>query len=300
MELRKFWHDYLPRLKYHNPTVAMSVRRVQNPGPRASIEFRFGDATFDAEAPESAKKLTEPSQPQGSAKEPTESLQPQDSSETPLPPTQMVDASTQEAVEADAPQLDATAPPITSEHPSPSNLAELSELSEDVPLSEAEEKELKEREENEKLERKLKDSQAGPKDPNLPLLKPHSSAALPESLIPGLNPLTTPLESRTGLPRPLPSQLSVTSPTIHVLRVDRPTLTAVEILAQVLAITGAKQVVPTEAEREELEEMRKEEERADGDRRHVAGLLAEKRHEEESLKIARGEINQAMKMVNSR
>lgn len=37
---RKFWHNYLPRLKYHNPAVSMTVnRRIDQEGPATLTVF---------------------------------------------------------------------------------------------------------------------------------------------------------------------------------------------------------------------------------------------------------------------
>jgi large subunit ribosomal protein MRP49 len=40
---RKFWHTYLPRLKYHNPTVAMSIDRSKDQEGPATMTVYFKD-----------------------------------------------------------------------------------------------------------------------------------------------------------------------------------------------------------------------------------------------------------------
>ena len=53
--------------------------------------------------------------------------------------------------------------------------------------------------------------------------------------------------------------------------------------------------MPTSEERAEMETLKMEVDRTQRDRKYVARLLAEKRKEEESLKIARGEVADAKK-----
>ena len=51
---RKFWHNHLPRLKYHNPAVSMTVSRTtDNAGPATMT-------VFYAPAPESASATASP------------------------------------------------------------------------------------------------------------------------------------------------------------------------------------------------------------------------------------------------
>ncbi|KFY74689.1 hypothetical protein V501_02765 [Pseudogymnoascus sp. VKM F-4519 (FW-2642)] len=42
---RKFWHSCLPRLKYHNPTVSMTLERTTNQEGPALMTVYFDDAT---------------------------------------------------------------------------------------------------------------------------------------------------------------------------------------------------------------------------------------------------------------
>lgn len=39
---RKFWHTYLPRLKYHNPAVPMTVNRTTDQAGPATLTVTFG------------------------------------------------------------------------------------------------------------------------------------------------------------------------------------------------------------------------------------------------------------------
>ena len=53
---RKVWHQYLPRLKYHNPTVSMTVNRTQAQNGPATMTIFF------ASSPDNApKERAEPS-----------------------------------------------------------------------------------------------------------------------------------------------------------------------------------------------------------------------------------------------
>jgi len=38
---RKFWHTYLPRLKYHNPAVPMTVERTDDQEGPATLSVHF-------------------------------------------------------------------------------------------------------------------------------------------------------------------------------------------------------------------------------------------------------------------
>ena len=38
---RKFWHVHMPRLKFHNPSVPMSVNRTMNPDSQATLAIFF-------------------------------------------------------------------------------------------------------------------------------------------------------------------------------------------------------------------------------------------------------------------
>ncbi|KFY08340.1 hypothetical protein V492_06310 [Pseudogymnoascus sp. VKM F-4246] len=42
---RKFWQSYLPRLKYHNPTVSMTLERTENQEGPALMTVYFDDTT---------------------------------------------------------------------------------------------------------------------------------------------------------------------------------------------------------------------------------------------------------------
>lgn len=39
---RKFWHTYLPRLKYHNPAIPMTVHRTEDQSAPATMTITFG------------------------------------------------------------------------------------------------------------------------------------------------------------------------------------------------------------------------------------------------------------------
>jgi large subunit ribosomal protein MRP49 len=43
MSPRKFWRHYLPRLKYYNPAVSMTVHRFKNTAHRAKLTVTFSD-----------------------------------------------------------------------------------------------------------------------------------------------------------------------------------------------------------------------------------------------------------------
>ncbi|KAL8768372.1 MAG: hypothetical protein Q9209_005406 [Squamulea sp. 1 TL-2023] len=58
---RKVWRNYLPRLKYHNPAVAMSVNRTQDQTGPATLTVFFAppsDAAINASSPTSLSSTT--------------------------------------------------------------------------------------------------------------------------------------------------------------------------------------------------------------------------------------------------
>jgi hypothetical protein len=110
------------------------------------------------------------------------------------------------------------------------------------------------------------------------LPKLHATTPLPNSSIPGLQP-------------PLPSSYKpITHPT--TLHIPCNSSTPQTILQHFISLTHATPYTPTPDESSELESLQREAARAEGDRKHVATLLAEKRKEEMSLRVARGEVMQ--------
>ena len=48
---RKFWHEYLPRLKYHNPAISMTVDRTEDNSGSAPLTILFTSSPVDTQAP---------------------------------------------------------------------------------------------------------------------------------------------------------------------------------------------------------------------------------------------------------
>lgn len=57
---RKFWHLYMPRLKYHNPAVSMTVKRVDKQDGPALMTIHFTDAESAANTGPAVSSTTQP------------------------------------------------------------------------------------------------------------------------------------------------------------------------------------------------------------------------------------------------
>ncbi|KZF19978.1 50S ribosomal protein-like protein Mrp49 [Xylona heveae TC161] len=55
---RKFWRHYLPRLKYHNPAVSMTINRTHNQSGSATMTIFFADSSKDGSPPTAATSTT--------------------------------------------------------------------------------------------------------------------------------------------------------------------------------------------------------------------------------------------------
>jgi large subunit ribosomal protein MRP49 len=130
------------------------------------------------------------------------------------------------------------------------------------------------------------------RNPALPIeISRHKENLGPSILeIYSLSPSTASPEGSSNPPSasPLPTPDSTSEKPTHTI--DLRMVQESEILAQVIARTGATVLKATPEEKEELAEIEAFKERSEKDRIEVRDKLAAKRREEEMLRLARGEM----------
>jgi large subunit ribosomal protein MRP49 len=130
------------------------------------------------------------------------------------------------------------------------------------------------------------------RNPALPIeISRHKENLGPSILeIYSLSPSTASPEDSSNAPSasPLPTPDSTSAKPTHTI--DLRMVQESEILAQLIARTGATVLTATPEEKEELAEIEEFKERSEKDRIEVRDKLAAKRREEEMLKLARGEM----------
>jgi len=100
----------------------------------------------------------------------------------------------------------------------------------------------------------------------------------------------TPINVAASIPQPPSPSSTTTTNYTRSIQIKAHHKTHNQLMRELIAVTGAKEVEPSDEEVAQMEQLKQEYDRAEADRTRVAGILAEKKREEEMLKAARGEV----------